>query len=325
MRKIMKIAVVVSLISLMVGVAPLFAEKMEKVNNWPKSPLVFVIPFGYGGGFDTFARTLAIPMGDFSPVPLTMLNVAGAGASRAMLFTQQQPNDGYTIMGMEASQLISEEKIDFKILNDFDFVAMACTDSMQVYVAADSQFKTFKELVDWAKANPKKLKIGSNDAGGSFDLQVHYLFDLLGAEVTYVPYEHAATKGQAATLAGKLHAYWDVIGRWRAVLDGDKARALVTTAEKRIDLYPDIPTLQELGHDVNIGIYRGFGVKKGTPPERIEFIAELLKKGLESPRFQKDADKLNIKVDFRRADAFRAFIEKQKKMYSEIGDKLGYF
>jgi len=325
-KKSIKIAVLFTIVfTFLFCPALAFEGKIEKINDFPKRPLVFVVPYSYGGGFDTFTRTLAMSMDKLSPVPITVLNVAGGGASRSMVYTQQQESDGYTILGFEAGQLISEEKINYKILNDFDFVSMCVLDSMQVYVRNDSPFKTFQDLINYAKANPKKVKIGANDAGGSFDFQVNYLFNTIGVEVTYVPYEHAATKGQAATLSGRVDAYWDVIGRWRSVLDGGQIRALVTSDNNRIEVYPDIPTLKELGYDLNIGLYRGFGVKKGTPPESIEFLRKLLKLALEDPEFIEAAKNLNIKIDYKLGDEFREIVKKQKEMYLRIGEEMGYF
>jgi len=325
-KKSMKIAVLLTIVfTFMFCPVLAFEGKIEKINDFPKRPLVFVVPYAYGGGFDTFTRTLSMTMEKLCPVPITVLNVAGGGASRSMVYTQQQENDGYTILGFEAGQLISEELIDYKILNDFDFVSMCVLDSMQIYVKDDSPFDTFQDLINYAKANPGKVKIGANDAGGSFDFQVNYLFNTIGAEVTYVPYEHAATKGQAATLSGRVDAYWDVIGRWRSLLDGGQVRALVTSGNNRIGIYPDIPTLKELGYDLNIGLYRGFGMKKNSPPESIEFLRKLLKLSLEDPEFIEAAKNLNIKISYTSGDEFREFVKKQKESYLRIGKELGYF
>ena len=127
----------------------------EKVGDYPKNPLVFVVPFGYGGGFDTFTRTLkAMSLDEISPVPITVLNQPGAGGSTAMIYTQSQPDDGYTLLGLEASELISEEKIDYKIIEDFDIICNCVLDSMQIYVAGDSEFESFEDLLEFAKNNP---------------------------------------------------------------------------------------------------------------------------------------------------------------------------
>jgi len=325
-KKSIKIAVLFTIVFTFLFCPVLaFEGKIEKINDFPKRPLVFVVPYSYGGGFDTFTRNLEMSMNKLSPVPITVLNVPGAGASMAMVYTQQQENDGYTILGFEAGQLISEEKIDYKILNDFDFVAMCVLDSMQIYVKDDSPFDTFQDLINYAKENPKKIKIGANDAGGSFDFQVNYLFNSIGVEVTYVPYEGAATSGKADTLSGRVDAYWDVIGAWLSLLDAGQIRSLVTSDNNRLEAYPDIPTLKELGYDLNIGLYRGFGMKKGSPPESIEFLSKLLKLALEDPKFIEAAKNLNLKIDYTSSDEFREVVKKQKEMYLRIGKDLGYF
>ena len=137
-------------------------------QNYPRRPVEMVIPFGTGGASDIFARQYAQIATKYLGKPLIAVNKGGAGTIEGMTYAYGAPADGYTIMEITPSLLIVEaqNRSSIKFRSEFEPILKVQADVVLFGVAAKSNYKTIDELVAFAKANPKKLKIGGLSPGG---------------------------------------------------------------------------------------------------------------------------------------------------------------
>ena len=150
---------------------------------------------------------------------------------------------------------------------------------------ADSPWQTLDEFVAFAKANPGKIKMGFSGFGSSTHIVAAAFADKFGLEFQFVPYK-GGSKTVAATMGGHIDANTHHPAETKAGVDAGKLRVLATMGPKRSNLYPDVPTMQELGHEWVVSQWRGISMPKGVSDEVKAKWEDALKKVTADPDFQ---------------------------------------
>ena len=258
-------------------------------QNYPRRPIEMVIPFGTGGASDIFARNFAQIAGKYIGKPFTPVNKGGAGTIEGMMYTYGAPADGYTILEITPSLLIVEaqNKSSIKFRQSFEPIMRVQSDVVLFGVSAKSQFKTLDDMIAYAKANPRKLKIGGISPGGLDEYIARGFARKAGIEWTYVPYK-AASELKAAVLGGELDIYQDKLISFLGMVESGDIRPLVVLSSKRLPVadFKDVPSSVEKGIDFVQGSWRGFVVKKGTPPEIKKIIVDAFNKAYADPAYK---------------------------------------
>ncbi|RPJ10019.1 MAG: tripartite tricarboxylate transporter substrate binding protein [Deltaproteobacteria bacterium] len=295
--------------------------------NYPERGIEIIVPFGVGGGSDTAARAVAEGFKPLLKVPLVITNMPGGGATKGMLHVSQQPADGYTILAATTSHLIDavKPKTRSHFLRDFDPIMRIQWDTTAVLISGESKFKTLAELVDYGKKNPKMLKFAGTSPGGWSEIQTVAFFKKVGVEVTFVPFDSGA-EIKAAILGGHIHGAMEELAETLPLIRGGKLRALAVLMEKRHPAVPDVPSSLELGIDYTHGLMRAWAVRKGTPPERIKYLHDVVKKALDTPVYKKfeQESHLYARPGYLNPEETRKFWEDQVKFFGEMLKDLGY-
>lgn len=162
--------------------------------DYPERAIEIVVPFGAGGGSDTAARALVEGLKPQLKHGVVVTNMPGGGATKGMLHVAQQPADGYTVLAVTTSHLIDavNPKTRAHILKDFDPICRIQLDTSSVIVSGDSKFKTFGELIEFGKKNPKALKFAGTSPGGWSEIQTVAFFKKADVEVAFVPLDSGA-------------------------------------------------------------------------------------------------------------------------------------
>ncbi|MFA6008257.1 MAG: tripartite tricarboxylate transporter substrate binding protein [Candidatus Shapirobacteria bacterium] len=301
-----------------------------KKVDFPKRPIEMVIPFGAGGASDIFARQYAQLTEKFLGKALTPINKGAAGTIEGMTYAYNQSADGYTVLEITPSLLIIEalKKSPIKFRESFEPLMRVQSDLQCIGVAKNSKFKSFKELIDYAKANPgKKLKIGGLSPGGLDDYIANGLADAAGIDWIYVPYK-SGSEIKAAVLGGELDVYQDKLISFLPLVDSGDIRPLVVLNDIRLTQVPslkDVPCTVELGIQFTQGSWRGFCVKKGTPPEIKQILIDALQKAYETPGYKdmETKEMTNIRPGYATADQFRKIWDDEYNGYVAIFKKTG--
>jgi len=257
--------------------------------DFPTKPITLIVPWSAGGGSDTSMRLVADAVSKLMSQTVVVVNRPGAGGAIGTHAIVSAKPDGYTI-GMVGSGVVARQYANPNAdpITDLQAIAFFGPDPGLLSARADTGFKTVKDFVDYAKANPGKIKNGNDNPGGFSHIAISVMESKLGIKVTKVPY-----KGYAPTVAGLLAGevqactvpVSDVIDHQKA----GKLNILGVAGTKRHFMAPDIPTFQEQGFDVVIGSWRALVAPKGIPKERLKYIEEKLLAAMRDPDFQKKA------------------------------------
>lgn len=295
---------------------------------YPNKPIEMIIPFGEGGASDTFARKFAELMMKEMDQPIQAINKKGSGGLVGMVHAMKKPADGYTLLEVTPSMVITDalEITDvIKFMDDFEPLARIQSDIYVLCLPADSKFKSFEDLVEYGQTNP--VTFAGVSPGGLDDLTLNALAAETGVDIKFIPYR-SGSEVKAAVLGGEVDIYLDkIVSAVNYIKDG-KVKPVVVLNEERvtkIDVFEEVPTTKELGYDVTIGSWRGFVVKKGTPQHIKDYLIEKMEKAYDTQEY-KDFAAMNL-VDIRPgyldAEGFAKQWESEYEKFDAVARKVG--
>jgi tripartite-type tricarboxylate transporter receptor subunit TctC len=253
--------------------APLIAAasmSAAMADDFPAKPVRLLVGIAPGGGTDAFARVIAQKLQAMWGQPVVVENKVGASGTIASTMVATSPPDGYTaIMANPNSQTIGPHimKLSYDGLRDFTPITLVMEVPHVLVVSADSPFKTMRELVDYAKANPDKVSYYSSGIGSTQHLTGEMLNMAAGTKIIHVPYKGS---GPAITdlIGGRVTMGFDPTTATLAFIKSGKLRALAIADSKRSPLLPDVPTTAEAGFPgIEMLTWYGLFGPKGMPPE----------------------------------------------------------
>jgi tripartite-type tricarboxylate transporter receptor subunit TctC len=248
-------------------------------------PINWIVGYAAGGNADSRSRQMAKAMGQIMGTPVIIDNRPGAGANIGTAAIIKGNPDGYTV-GMGNFAPLSVNQSLFKSLpyvpTDATPIMLIEKGPLILMVKADSPFKSVKDIVAAAKANPGKLSYASGGIGGS-----HHLSGALFEHVAKIDMIHAPYKsGSAATtdlLGGQVQMMFEQMYSAMPNLEAGKLRALAITSAKRSPLLPNLPTMTELGFAVEVQNWQGLIGPKGMSPALVKQLNEVANKALLMP------------------------------------------
>jgi len=295
--------------------------------KFPERPVTIVVPFGVGGGADTFARALQGPLSRALGVPVVIVNVEGGGGLKGMIYAAQQPADGYTLFLFTTSHLIASilKRADVDLFKDFEILARLQHDISVLWVSSDSKFKTFKELIDWAKKNPYALTVAGTSPLGFDEFRDRYFAKQFDIKITFVPFE-SSSQAKTAVLGGFVISHMEEPLAIKGIIDSGKGRVLVVMWKERLPLWPDVPCVKEFGVEDYVGVFRAIAVKKGTPPEAIEVLSKAIEKAVQDPEYIEFNKRTmgDLRPGYLPGPQFLEELKKERVAYEEIAKELGY-
>ena len=256
--------------------------------DYPTKPITFVVPYSAGGSSDTLVRGMQPFLEKAMGGTIVPKNITGGGGAVGMseaLFSSKA--DGYTVT-LPSNAVFGLEglgNVPWKH-NDFDTVARVITEDYSITVRADAPWNTLDEFIEYVKANPGKVKMGFSGFGSSTHIVAAAFAQKFGLEFSFVPYKGGA-KTVAATMGGHIDANTHHPAETKAGADAGKLRVLATMGPKRSNLYPDVPTMQELGHDWVVSQWRGIAMPKGVSEDVKKAWEDALQQVCNDPEFQK--------------------------------------
>jgi len=288
--------------------------------NYPDKPIRLVVPYTPGGGADTNSRMLAQPMSAILGQPIVIENRPGASGVVGAMAVLQSPTDGYTMFYDTFPYAVNAVMRDlpFDPVKDMIPVSQAINMPLILVIPAASPFKTVKELVDFAKANPNKLDYGSYGAGGAAHLAAELLQRDAGIKWVHVPYKGGA-QAIADVLAGRLAAYYSNPITALQHLKSGKLRALATTGTTRMDALPDVPTFEEIGYPgFRVVEWNGFFVAKGTPTSVIDRLAKAVHEATKDPAVKARMESMGIEPVGNTPEQFTTFLNGEIKQWRAL-------
>ena len=266
--------------------ATLAAIEPANAATFPEKPVTLVVTWPAGGGSDVSARAVAKyaegPLGQ----PVVVVNKPGGGGVVGTLEVERARPDGYTLV-MCSSTTINTQYVG-NVHNDIKKlapIAHYAVDAGSLAVRGDAPWKSAKEFVDHAKANPGSLRNANDPPGGFSHIAVSALEKSAGIKVTHVPYQGFAPS-VAALLGGHVESTTVPVPDVAKHHQEGKIRVLGVMADRRHFLVPDVPTLKEQGIALSHGNWRAICAPAGTPPPVLDTLEKAFLKGLENPELK---------------------------------------
>jgi len=294
---------------------------MAAAQSWPSRPVRMIVPFPAGGATDVVARLLGQKLGEAWGQQVVIENRSGAGGNIGGEAAAHSPADGYTLF-MTSGSIVTANPYMYKSLpydpvNDFVAITNVASGPQVVIVNPDGPFKTLKDLLAYAKANPGKVTFGSAGIGTQTHLAGENFAYSAGVDMTHVPYKgeaYAITDvmgGQISTAVINLSAAINFIKQ-------GKLRALAVTSKERNPQLPDVPAAAETIPGFENAGWFGLLAPTGTPREIVDKVYRDSAKILASDEFRARLEKLAmVPVGNSPAD-FAAAIRQESEHWAKI-------
>jgi tripartite-type tricarboxylate transporter receptor subunit TctC len=285
-------------------------------------PIEMTVMFGAGSASDITARQLAEGMAKALGAPVPVVNRTGAGGAVGYLHVSQQKPDGYAIVwnSNSISTTFHSGQLPFDYKN-FEPVARVTIENPALAVKATSQFKTLKDLITFAKANPEKVRVGNSGAGSHTHIVAEALFHSAGAKITSVPFG----TGQATVnlLGDRIEAAVQFPQAFLPHVKSGDLRVLAMLGTIPDPSFPDVKTAKAQGYKVGLDLWRGIAVPKGTPKAVIQKLQDAVKKTVESPEFIEAGKKIGFTPAYQGADAFGKMIAEDDARLAAVMKEIG--
>lgn len=296
----------------------------------PTKPVEFIVHTGPGGGADVLARFMAqvIEKEKLAPVRFQVNNKSGGGGLTAMAYVVEKKGDTHAVAVFTGNWLtnpLTRKEAKYTI-KDMTAVSRLVLEPALIAVKADAPYKTLKDFIEAAKKDPKKLK----QSGGSITSRDNVVRQLLmkttGADWAYVSFKGGGER-IAALLGG--HVNMMVVEPQEAGehIKGGNMRVIATVAEKRLDGFPNVPTLKEAGYDVPIvPQVRGIVMPPGVSPDVVAYYEDLFLRLTKTAAWKKYLDDQQFEDGYMKSAElskfFDVFSDQMRGILKEAGVKV---
>ena len=292
--------------------------------KFPDKPIRLIIPWAAGGPADAGFRILAQSVSKKLGQQVIVDNKAGASGIMGAMALQEAKPDGYTISQMHMSVLrqpLLNKQLTYNPINDLTYILQITGFVMGVVVKADAPWKTFPELLAYAKANPGKLNWGTLGIGST----QHLAMERVGIAQGGLSWTHAPYRGTADTLRALLSGEIDFASEssgWAPMVQAGQLRLLAVFTAERARRFPDAPTVKELGIDVVVDSPGGLIGPKGMDPAVVAVLADAFRAAAQEPEHLKFLENMDQPLILLDGPAYKAAMAKTYEEEKELLRRL---
>ena len=313
MKKTLLLVIVIILITFGLG------AEGQKEQTYPNKPITIIVPWAPGGlkpvMFETIKPLLSKELG----VPIVIVTKEGGGGAVGWKELQSMRPDGYTI-GAASNSIFgathqTKGDVDYR---NFKPIVSLTEDCASFTVNSESQWKTFEEFFEYAKAHPREVRVGNSGAGGIWHIAALIFNQKTNIELLPVPFGGGGP-AVIALLGNHIEATSVTPGDMTATLPTGKLRILALAASKRNPYYPDVPTVKEaIGYDVVVNNWSGVVAPKGVPDEYIKILSDAFERVSKNPVYTEFLENNRLTNDFRNYEQFTEVFNKDADQMMEV-------
>jgi tripartite-type tricarboxylate transporter receptor subunit TctC len=302
----------------------LLAGGSASAQTFPSRPVTLIVPYAAGGSTDVTFRALAAATEKYLGQSIVIENRPGASGTMApaQMAASAKP-DGYTICqifdAVWRAPFLGKTTFDPAV--DFTYVIGVTGYTWGLVVNKNAPWKTFRELLAGAKANPGKINYGTTGAFTTPELTMERIARQQGITWVGIPF-----KGNSEQINALLGGHIDSIASstgWAAQVDSGEFRLLVTFGAARTKSWPMVPTLRETGIDMVVDSPYGIAGPKDIDPKIVKILHDAFKKGMDEPTFVTTMNTLNQEFLYKSSDDFRTYVLKQIEEERTVIGELG--
>ena len=296
-------------------------------QNYPVKPVTIVVPFAPGGTTDILARIVGQGMQTELGQPFVVDNRAGAGGNIGASLAAKAAGDGYTLfMGTVGTHAINQalyKKLPYDPAKDFAPISRVATVPNLLVAHPSQPYKTVKELIAYAKANPGKVTFGSPGSGASPHVSGELFKSMTGTDLLHVPYKGSAP-AMTDLLGGQINIMFDNMPSAIQHVRSGKLRPIAVTTAKRSPELPDIPTIAEAGvPGYEAMSWFGMFAPAATPKPVLDKLNAALVKVLNQADVKKKIAEQGGDVVAETPEQFAAFIKSETAKWGKVVKESG--
>jgi tripartite-type tricarboxylate transporter receptor subunit TctC len=272
---------------------------LASADDYPSRRISLIVPFAAGGGLDTLARILAEGMRPILNQTVVVENVGGADGTLGTGRVATAAPDGYSfVVGAWNTHVTNGAiyKLDYDVVKDFEPVALLPDAPMVLITKKGLAANNMSEFLTWAKSAGNKPTLGTAGVGSPPDLLGRLLGDKAGAQFTLAPYRGAGPAMQDV-VAGHIDAMFINIAPALPHIKAGSVKALGLTSQTRMEIAPDIPTIEQAGlRDFYFTYWAAMFAPKGTPKEIVAKVNKAVTQALNEPAAKKKLQDLGFEI-----------------------------
>lgn len=294
-------------------------------DKYPSRPITVYVGYNPGGPTDTIARTFMEGVKDILGQPIAVVNKPGAGQAIAMGEIKKAKSDGYTLGVITTSALAQVHlgRVKYDFFKDYTWLANLTNWAIGLSVKADSPWKNWQELHDYAKAHPGEVKYAVTGTGSSAHMCLSDLVHHFGLDMPKI-----TTSGDLEVMSGLLGGHFQVAGTSSQTFvkyaQSGKTRLLVQYSQKRLSIFPDVPTALELGLNIKNTGPVAVCAPKDLPKDVMNTLTKAFDKAVKDPRFVKFMKEVQfVPIDYRGPEGSVQTWREYEKWATTIMKRIG--
>ena len=307
---------------------PAAANRLNaQTKDYPARQIQLVIDKAPGDPTDLVGRTIADQLSKILNVPIVPINKPAAGGVEGADYVAKAKKDGYTLLFCAAPSIvhipvISPETVPYDPLRDLEPIARAFSSPFVIAVKSDSSWKSLKDLVDYAKKNPEKVRMGIAGIGTVAHFNLAIINSAAGVHMTPVPYK-GASPAVTAVLGGHIEGNSLALGADLAQINAGNLRALVIS--KKSSQAAQIPSPVEAGYPQLklLGVWVGAFAPAGTPDSVLKVLTAAFEKAIHSPEVVKAVEGVGGSLDYQKPEELKKSIQEEFEIVREVAKKAG--
>ena len=315
-----------SLLGALIAASLLLSAAHLCAQSYPTQPISLVIPLAPGDAGDVAGRAMADELSKLLKVSVATLNKPGGGLTIGTDAVVKAKKDGYTILltsntALIAGRILNPETVPYDSFKDLTPLGMATRTPVMFVVRSDAPYKRFGDVVEFAKKNPGKIRVGTAGVGTAGHFALELINSLTGAGMTMVPFK-GASPAATALLGGHLEGALLAIGTLSGHLQGGQVRGLVVSI--KYPHFPEVPMLTELGYRQNVlGVWYAFFAPAGVSKEVTATLIPAIEKAVKEPGIVAKLAPLGMVQDYAAPEKLVTEMREEYQAVEEIAKKAG--
>ncbi len=296
--------------------------------DYPDRPITLINPFPPGGLIDVVARPFAAEFAEVLGQPVVMENRGGAAGAVGAQVAANAPADGYTLLAHIVSISIFPEvdrlfdREPNYVREDLVGIARLNADPPVLIVSAETPWQTLDEMVEDARANPNRFLFSSSGPYGALHLPMEMLLQAADVEMRHLP-TTGGGPAMTAVLGNNAQALVSGIGVATPHIQSGSVRPLAVFSAERVEALPDVPTVMELGYDIEYYMWAGLFAPAGTPDDVLEVLREAAREVAEGDSYRQMMRNAGLGVAYLDAPEFQAFWDEDAVAIGETVRAIG--
>ena len=300
------------LLTLAVGAVPLYGAE------FPTKEVQIIIPWAAGGATDLIFRALAATTGKYLGKAVVVVNRPGGAGAVGYTEGMQAKPDGYILTAAVTPLTILPHQVKTAFTyKNFEPILNVVDDPSMFLVRSDAPWKSLKEFLDYARKNPDMITVGNSGAGGGVHLVALAFERAAEVKFNHIPFAGGGPS-VTAILGGHVNAVSVSPPEGISQVQAGKLKIIALFADKRLEMFPNVPTVKEQGVDFAMGMWRGLVAPQGTAPDVIKKLHDAFKKGMDDPVLQKNAKDMAVNLSYLGPQDFGKLMAHDHDFYGKL-------